>query len=102
MQMQPFFHELLCHLRFPQGEVHHVHRGVRVIFAFVMPGEVPDQGTDLKPGNLLPFDLMDEPCIDIQLLFPLSLVLHHCPRRGELVVHNLHSLGSFFLEIDLT
>ena len=58
------------------------------------------QGTNLNPDDLLPFDLLDQPCVDVLLGFPLRLVLTQCPRAGELVVGDDDALISHALDVD--
>ena len=63
---------------------------------------VADQGADLHTDDLLPFDLLDQPCVDVLLGFPLRLVLTECPRAGELVVGDDHAFRCDALDVNST
>ena len=67
-----------------------------------MAVEVTHQGANLQANNLLTLYCLHQPLVHIQLLLPLNLVLHDCPRRGELVVDQDHTLVSLLLEVNRT
>jgi len=73
-----------------------------VIPSRVMAGEVTDQSADAKPDNLLLFDGLNQPFVDVELLLPFGLLIHDCPRRGKLVIMDDDAAGGFFLEVNCT
>ena len=65
-----------------------------------MTAKVPDQSTNLQATDLLAFDLLNKPLVQIELLLPLNLVVHHRPGRGELVVMDGDALRRLLLQIN--
>ena len=75
-------------------------RGGRVSLAVVVAIEVPDEGTDPQAHNRLVLNRLDQPLVQIELLLPLNLCVHHCPCRCELVVDEDNATFHLFLNVD--
>jgi len=66
-----------------------------------MARPIPDQGADTKPCDSLALHHPDQLSVEIQLLFPLRLLIHHRVGTGELVVPKDHAIVSKLLGVDL-
>lgn len=88
VHLQPLLNESLRLFQVPHWDVNHVDRGIGVALALLVPAEVSDQRTDPQARNLPLLDRLNQPAVNIELLLPLDLVVHHCPRRGELVIRD--------------
>lgn len=82
------------------GNLDHLDLRGGVSLAGIMPAPIPDQGTDAKANHGLALDAFDQPLVDVELLDPFLLLVHHCPRRGELVVRDDDPFRGFFLKVD--
>ena len=63
---------------------------------------VADQGADTDRPYGLVLDLVQQPSIDILLVFPLRLVIHDSPCGGELIVRDVNGAILFVLQVDST
>ncbi len=97
----PLFNVILGLLSGPQGDADHVDWSLWIALFIAVLVEVPDQRADVKLGNLLAFDSLYQPLVNVKLLFPLSLVLHYCPAAGQLVVGDDDSVRGDLLQVDL-
>ena len=66
-----------------------------------MTRPIPDQGADTKSCDRVAFNHPDKLGIEVELLFPLRLLVHHRVGTGELVVPEDDALVCELLGIDL-
>ena len=74
--------------------------GLGVALSNIMAVEVADQGADFQAFDGHAFLTLDQPLVNVQLLFPLDLVVHHSPSRCELVIGDHHAIAGLLLQVD--
>ena len=100
MGLKPLLNKLVCLMGTPHRYLNHVDRGGRVTFPEVVAVEVPDQAADLQARNGLALDLLDQPLVNVELLLPLNLLVHHCPCRCELVIDDDDAAVNLLLNVN--
>ena len=80
--------ELLALLKRPQIDRYDLDWGVWVVLldSCITAAPIADHGYDLQLGHWDLFNLLNQPCVDVELVLPVNLLVHDRPSRTGLVV----------------
>ena len=80
--------ELFSLLKWPKSDGYDLDGRIRVSLTILRISSAPvtDNGHDLNVLDRHLLDLLNQPCVDVELVFPINLLVHDRPSAGGLVI----------------